>query len=641
VKSSSKSILFLLLTSTLALAQSSEPEPDLCGEKVAQVKAEGKVNVTCSTQNQTTGQTAKSQTWFGKALTADFQPFITHGVTAKVSEIRSNATDERVYETALQKYYGVRNVKYYGTVQQPGSDESGATLLQKFATATDTSDSEVSRYVQTTLTAENQYHPTSGASGKCMVWSAWSLDPEVKEMMATVNDGIVCSGVPFTRGELKELITTVYPDPFKNGNIKALNLKGFYDPKHASMDDPARSMTRTPIDIEDANLAMAKLGNFGAGSGFTPGTLVAMAADAKNHHQTLMMDLDPGTMDVWNQPIEAIVDVQFQEPNSSGGAAGVELDSYLSSKDLTAPTSEPGISFYNSIRGAEADIQSGSLMGDHRVSSYLQKLRNQVGEPGNYSGQMTLMEQVTELKRLQARVVTGGSLVASQKNIFKHRIFIQYGKEGQFAANGEVPSQTRQLDYVSVNGRTSWSPPTRKLSAICSDGQVGNRVIAPKDYGLVDNDLAYECRQFAANHVDRDLAIGAFPPKTIDVYTNPGGDARFGPDNAKRQAYNRLRDMILSCNGPNRNGFHTAAVFMDHLKNAISTNALSTRASDPNSVQALKREYDGVKDFLDDASLPANQNFVKSTIIDAANSAGGDPTRFQNLKSLYDSLFTP
>jgi hypothetical protein len=621
-------IFGLILLAPAVFAQSSD-EQNLCPEKSAQVQAEGKTLIPQCTQ-----------TWFGKALTADFQPVITHGPTAPVSSIKSNVDGTPFYQNALEKFYGLRNLQYFATaptkmyLQGKSTPETGATLLEKFAAATKPIDSAVSEYASTTLTDKNQYKGLSEASGVCMIWSAWSLDPEVQAMMKTVKDGILCSGVPFTKAELKELITTVYPDPYANHNLDRRDLKGYYDPKNAPVDASVKSYTAIPADIEDANLAISKLGTFGEGSGFTPDGLVSMAAAAKAKGQSLIIDLDPGTLDVWNQPVEALVDVPYLD-NSMTAA---DLNAYLKADDLSAST-QVGVDVRNQIKLAEANLGYQALHGDQSVSRYLRDLEA-TAEGGTYPSRMALVDQVNELKRIQGRLVQAKYLAVAQNHVVKHRIFMQYGKEGRFAENNDnEPSVTRELDYVSVNGRAGWQPPTRKLSAVCTDGNVGKRVLADRDYGLVDNDLNRECGKFARDHLDHEVATGAFPPKTMNIYLNPHGDARFGAgEGQKRQAYNRLRDMILHCDDGRQGSFHGAALFMDSLKNAVATNSFT-----PASIANLKAQYANVKDFLDDeynadGSVNPN-NFVKNTIIEAAQSSGGDPNRFYNLKTLYYSLF--
>jgi hypothetical protein len=592
---------------------------------------------------------------YGVALRADFQPRITGAPTDKVTQVKLDHPGfpddgSPIYAKALEEYYGARGMNLLATCGQVAGGkcvaspdgEQGISLFAKLSTAIQSeypNDPDLLQYIQGDLTANSLPLPATGPgairadTGSCLIWSAWSMDPEVKAMLAKVGDGIFCGGIPFTQGELKELITTTYPDPMANIETKSLDTTTYNNGANETIK-------------EQANLVLAKLGAFGNNGDFTPGQLVAKAADSKSKGDRLIMDLDPGNNQIWNQPIEAILDVEYLDPKVDAHG----LQSYLTSQDLGPANSV----LVNEIARAEADLKSLALQGIvNDQSGSLIQLRNQMIHEGygmKPVGQETLSEQVVELKALQQALIDNHELAPLANQITKHRIFIKYAKEANFAQNHaeKLPSEVRALDYVSVNGRASWSPPTEDLSSACASGDLGTRV-AKAGFGLVEGNVLNECDNLKAGRIkDHPIATGAFPPKAMKVFHQDKASQDAANSHTEKQnLYNHLRDMILNCDkGPDgAPTFDTAAKFLNDFDRTVMTNEIT-----PADQARLKAEYTKAVDFLDpvrgndqtrgqDAD-PTHPSIQDDLAVHLQN-LGANPNQIKGLNPLYASLFSP
>ena len=563
----------------------------LCKEKSALMTRAGKKVENCKAS------------YFGSALTADYQPKNVGALTQKNSVKKSKSSP----------YYVLKNYSIPSRENRESlfSDQyESLSLLDKFAEEVRISvpeDTGLYQYIARSLKdANSKISSAEDFVGSCHIWAAWSLDPEVQEMMSKIKDGLFCKGIPFTRGELKELITAVYPNPVEDFTNQ--DLKGYYDPNKGG---PNYSIPSK--DVEDANLALVGLGDFGAGSGeFRPENIVQMAIEANKNGNRLIMDLNPGTREIWNQPIEAVVDVSFTDATLEY----YNRNQYLNAGDLSFNTNE-GEEILKLIANAEADLKAKALEGNSRVSDCLLDLKKAVGITVSSRSRdkfQPLTDQVDELKAIQRKLLQRKILSFDREKtrVVKHRLFIQYATEGSFAQDDEEPARTRRLDYVTVgNGETKssrsfWAPPTRRLTQVCDNyGKLEenslllSRRVNGRDYRFVasSEDLKKECKDLKAGDKGRKIVVGAFPPKVFKIFNLKTGNKRFKSKNydyQKRMAYEHLKEMIKRCEKDGKPDFHNAALFVQHLKNFISTNS----GTDSESVRKLAEEYQKNKDFL-------------------------------------------
>ena len=612
---------------------------------------------------------------YGQAIRSDFQSRLTGAPTVKVTQVKRSHPGfsdhgEEMYAKALQEYYGVRGMSLYanciraadsngnptGPCVVGNSDERGIPLFCKLSTAlkaTYPQDPDLQTYISGDPNIPHSTGPLYEAnkpksiqelggaadSGSCEVWSAWSMDPAVRDMLAQVGDGILCGGMPFTKGELQELITTTYPDPQKSTTTYNLTKKG---PNDTGYNDGANEAS-----MEEANVTLSKLGAFGNNGDFTPGNIIAKARSLPKGDR-LIMDLNPGNREVWNQPIEAILDVEYLDGNMSAH----DLQSYLTSKDLGPPNS----TLVSDIAGAEANLKEMALQGvvngtpPDGQSASLAALRTQMIHEGygmKSVGQETLSQQLAELKALQQALVDNHELTPVANQVTKHRLFIKYAPESTFAQNHseKIKSEVRALDYVTVNGRDSWSPPTEMLSEACgsagSGGNLADRLDKP-GFGLVeDNILTKGCSELASGAVkDHPIATGKFPPKALKVFDQSKADAAAALDHGEKQKlFNHLHDMILSCAKPNgAPSFNTAADFLNDFDRTVMTNEISDA-----DIARLKQEYLNAANFLDpnrakdsDPTQPSIQDDLGARM----QALGANPNQVAGLNQLYNSLFS-
>ena len=619
---------------------------------------------------------SQKMTNFGNAIPATFNPKRTGALTQKVDQIFSNdGLKTPVYLNEQEKAYGIKSVKFLSEWKDPNDTTPGrgVSLLGKYASVVKNSGGSESLLAYATATKEqdpqgllamNDMSPDetmNKAQGNCQIWSAWSMDPEVRKIFSMVKEGIFCNGYPFSKGELAELMNAVYPDPTKNLKTDKLKSVGYYDPKK----NPANPTYDTGTGIEDANLALAMLGEFGkppVASGQmaapetysdNPSKFIEMAQAAKAQGKTMMMDLDPGSIDIWNQPIECVIDVSYQDPSSVGERA----EDFLTSQSLAASpnvSGAEGAALLQKLAVAEAQLKYQALRGDRNVAPEIAAILQANHQPSSY--RMPIVAQVQALKDYKLALIRSQKLVPTEASVVRHKLIMQYGSESKFAEriDSSKNSKSRTLDYVTVNGHSSWRPPSRKLSEVCSDANTQNRVInqaadrIDRDgnrtqgdpYGLVDYGddahMSATCDQLIAGKIpDREFVTGAFPPKNLQVYTsfekNQDGsttDVRFGAQDAKkREAYDFLKNMILKCDETHGANFHAASVFVDRFQKKCMTNQLSEQ-----DVTDLAADYKRLNSVLD---APAElQDGINRVISDH----GGNPANVVNLSTFIQRI---
>jgi hypothetical protein len=587
---------------------------------------------------------ACSEVNFGKAVTESYLPKYMGPLTSPVSEVTyGDHNDYKEYADQLKPFFGLANVKDLAT-KDMGNGQSGETLLNKFASLVQTDintnpdpvqaakDQQVYSDIENFFKARYQKESDDTKSnGFCPNFSAAALDPEVQNLFSGIDDGIFCEGLPFTKGELKELMVAVYPAPREGDTLTVSSLKGY---TNKFKDDSLSKNPNEDASVEDANLALVKLGSFAeaASGGYQPDDLMKMAVASgkdKNGFSRLIMDINPG-LQVWNQPIEVMIDVPYADHYPDQEAQVKDYSDHLQSSDLTAATAQ-GQAELAKLAWSEAKLKELALRGQGedwikmtQVTATFCELKKEVlGANQVCLPNQLLVNQVEDLKSVQMKLITSGAATAKLSSFVKHRIFIQYGNESLFAANADQASKLQVLDYVSVNGRSSWEVPMKKLSDVCASQSLGTRAEAN---GLVDHsidDLNKSCAKLQKDHRNITVAVGAFPPKDMKVYHVPAAtagnpDPRFSSSNEdqkKKQVYDFLKQKILTCD-PNKT-FHLAAQFMDQLKNVVRTNAPTKE-----QIAALAYNYNALNGFL-------NKKDVEDEISDVIHQAVSDPALAQ------------
>jgi hypothetical protein len=588
----SLSLMFLSALSTSASA-------DLCDVKREELKLQGITVISCEKVD-----------FEKKAISSDYQSKQTEPVAVYPSAVREDlGQGKKGKYLYVNEAPGIKNSKYFNPITSSNAPEGAApqqgfSLLSKFTTSLSTQfpeDQELLKWMNDPNGILKEVMPNSGASamvGRCEAWSAWSLDPEIRKVLGRMSHGVLCGElIPYTRGELKELITLLYPAPELSSRKYLGSIftnSGFY----------------TPHEVEDANLALSKLGELAGGSEFTPDQVLLMASEAKKKGQNLILDIDPGR-EIWNQPVESVVDLTFIDPLHPSSAK------FLSS-DFKSRGSE-GDAFLADLNSAESELKSMALLGKNYVPLSLCKAREDLGLSCD-TAPSRLSEKVNYLDVLKKTASDRGFIESAPTGMIRHQLFIQYGVESAFAVSEDLPSKTRVLEYSEVGARKVWSPAVRRLSEVC-----GSQGFMREDHNsaLAGLDLNEDCQKFKTKEIsDREVMTGALPPKKIECYT---ATPQFGSDKdsqMKKKAYAHLMEMMKSCDV-----YDSGVAFLGHLNVALSKNSLNA-----DDIKQLAAEYQGVSKLLD-------EKFVREEIQSTLGNAGDPQAHVDGLSRLYEALF--
>jgi hypothetical protein len=542
---------------------------DPCSDKTAELERAGIRVLSCS------------QVDFGiKAISGDYQKFQTQPAGVAPTKIRElNADGSPGAFVHVNEAPGIKNSTYFNPVVSKDVTPvtEGASLIQKYTTAVNYRYPEDADLVAWMSDPEGMLKnlvpepEASAMSGRCLNWSAWSLDPEVQRSLNSMSRGILCNElIPFTRGELKELLTVLYPSPAFS---QRKTLRQIYS-----------HPIRYPTEVEDANLTLAKLGELGGGTDFTPDLVLKMASEAKSLGRNMIIDIDPGR-EIWNQPVEWVVDVTFEDPST--------VPTALETSSEFVGAAPEGATLLQRLRGLELELASIAQMDVPRPLSGLCPLRTSLGLTCS-QGRQSLSAQADALNEIRVAAVKKGWVKAGQHGRIRHKLFISYGVEGPFGKSEDLPGAVRELEYLEVGPKKVWSPASAPLSQVCGKGfsrEDRNSVLARFDLDL-------ECDRFKKGEIsDRKIITGALPPKKFETYVAKANFQNEPDGEFKKRAYERLLDMMRQCEV-----FDDAAAFLDQLNSALADNAL-----EDHEIGALSVRYHEVSRFLD-------SNFLRSEL---------------------------
>ena len=541
--------LLFLISSVGAQSTSS----DLCAQKKKQY---GKNFVSCQEVD-----------WGVTPISADYQPTNASPMTAAPSQVNGYQND----------YPGIKNTRHYSEYgfydQHP--ELKGLSLASKFHSAvaadpkTRAEDPSLIQWLATDWYYGMQ--PSSDASawqGKCATWSAWSMDPEIQRLFSSIRDGILCSGIPFSKGELKEVVTALYPEPVLDRN----SFNRFY----------FGYIGVNPDELEDANVALSKLGMFGQGD-LEPADVLALAQNTKQKGKNMMMDRDPG-FETWNQPIKKITDIAYLDDH-------VHLWEVLTSAEFTTSAGKPEqLKLLSDLAGVESELTQNLLKGNGIGKDRLCALRKEVGENcEDLSAFLTMSAQVDVVNQVKKIAYEKNMIqVKRDLSLVSHEMMIEYGIENSFASNAPDKMIAQSYTYIAVNGRSQWSPQVNRLSEICASPTLAEgRNSTSLTRGF---DLKQKCAQgkpidpSLANH---DYFTGAVPPQGFKSFTPK---PQFSADQAQQQkAYRKFLEFMATCDH-----FDQGVDFLKHLDEVALNNVITVQEA-----EALAKEYVNVKKLLD------------------------------------------
>jgi hypothetical protein len=559
-------VLFFLVLGTLI---ASSAFAGLCESQSKDASTSGRTVLSCNEVD------------FGvRAISADYQKRQTEPVSIFPDRVRSREWNgsKRVTFAYINEIPGIRNSLRYNPIVSPETEPSelksrGHSLLYKFNLAL-LRDKDLSRDREMMNWLRDpdygllfELTPDPHAlqwEGRCDLWAAWSIDPEVRRVLDQHGEAALCHDVPFTRGELKELVSVLYS---RSEIEKRLKLKGFFGGAPGVYGASA----------EDANLALIKLGDFGRGSDFTPEGLAELGSKARAEGKNLIFDIDPGE-EVWNQPIEALADITYLD---SSGAPSVEpaMIHYASTEIDTLGVREKLVAL-------EAALLGKARMGRQVTVPELCVAAESLAAPC-LKHPLWLSEQVDMLRSYQRIAVDRGILRYSGALVERHALVVQYGVEGAFARTQDEPSRVKVLEYTRIGAEAFWSPRAVRLSEWCGSASNPEDLRREERNSLISgNDRNEMCSRFRADpSKDRNLILGALPPGKVEYF-------RASPllsENVRSRAYRMLRGLIEQCQSVD-----SAARFVKDFESTLSRAGVSSTR-----VEFLRNRYLQEKGFLE------------------------------------------
>jgi len=522
--------------------------------------------------------------WNVKPLSADYQQSSLDPMTELPGQIKNKVTGETYHDD----YPYIRNMEYYFNY-----NGEGVSVATKFVHAlanqekrdqdsSGTAKAITDWYYQRQQKAMDKSNAGTLADweGKCGPWSGWNPNAELQAIFDTMKDGVICDGVPFSKGELKEIVTSLYPEPQP---IKRKAMTEFYQ----------GYLGQKPENRADANMALSKLGLLGGGD-LAPADYQAFAEKAKSQGRNLMMDRDPGN-EVWQQPIVRMADVAY------GGPSPVS-DEMISTADLTVnrdgKASGEATAVLILLQSLEKNF-AASLVRQNGVSNGqlcgVRRLLHQ--DCDDLKGTLSLTEQVEQFQALKKEALRQNLIQAKNKDLvqIKHQLVIEYVDENGFAS--AKPDHTRLLraDYVAfyeknANGSagelvsSQWTPKTGLLSKSCHDGHFDGTI---NSLTGSQKELDQACAALKNGGKDFAVFTGDLPPGMIQSfvakpYFSPGHET-------EAKAYQAFLDHIATC--PKFDG---AADFFRTFQAALQDNVISNQEANE-----LKTAYPKVKEMVD------------------------------------------
>jgi len=549
-------LLYALLLMVSAQAASTS---ELCIQKKKQY---GKDFISCSEVD-----------WGVKPISADYQPSNFAPMTAPPSQVNGYKND----------FPGIKNTRFY-------HDQNDLPLASKFLSAVNANskgapeDQSLVKWLSKDW--YNGLQPKTSAAGwegKCATWSAWSLDPELQKLFSGMRDGILCNGVPFTKGELKEIVTSLYPEP----SVDRKNFDKFY----------SGYLGANPDEVEDANVALSKLGMLGQGD-LGPADVLQLAQSAKQSGKNMMMDRDPGS-ETWNQPIQKITDVAYSDES-------VNVWETLTSAEFTSSAGKPEqLKFLADLASVESELTQSLLKANPISQDQLCSLRKSLNEKcDDLTVKLSMSAQVDVINRLKESAYQK-KVIQTKKDvsIVKHEMLVEYGVENSFASNAPDQSFVQSYQYSSVNSvnpdgsdgaviRSQWSPPVHHLSEICSSPSLvegRNKTVLTRGFDL--NQKCSNGKPVNAALSGREYFTGAVPPHGFKTFSaKPGFSVA---QTEQQKAYNKLLEFMSTCEK-----FDQGVDFLKNLDQSALNNVISSEESD-----RLAKDYANVKKLLDSSYL--------------------------------------
>ncbi len=205
--------------------------------------------------------------------------------------------------------------------------------------------------------------------GHCHQWSATSLHPEIASLLSGTQ-GILCGGIVLTLGEIKELMTALFPEP---NSLKHLASGENFNPRNPverqlrlTVDDfLGTSIHANPIDI-DRNIREGIRLGYGA------------IVDKSSSEE------------VWNQPVYEI-ETHRRELDLT------DPDAQLSATQAEALFQKIPASLFEAETASERELLDHLVLLQNKIESWVHKVRRRPQNAQNFLSD--ILPELTELER--------------------------------------------------------------------------------------------------------------------------------------------------------------------------------------------------------------------------------------------------
>jgi|GEM_PF-2715101 len=521
--------------------------------------------------------------WSVKPISSDYQQTSLDPITSLSGQIKNQDTGETVYR---DDYPYVRNMEYYFNYQG-----KGVSVATKFVAALSRQEQKDGDSSGTATATANWYHQRQETAlakskagtladweGKCGPWSGWNPNPELQSIFDSIKYGVICEGIPFSRGELKEIVTSLYPEPLPIERKSAIQFYRGY-------------LGQTVKNRADANVALSKLGLLGGGD-LAPADYLAFAEKAKKAGMNLMLDRDPGTQ-VWQQPVVRMADVAYGGPSPLSPEMTSTADLEFRKDGDTS-----GAAVLILLRLLEKDFAVNLVRQNGVPNSRLCSIRKLLHQNcDDLNASLSLSEQVDQFQALKQEALRQKLVQVKEGGMvqIKHQLVIEYAEENPYASAQPDHTSTLKVDYVAIQRKNSdgsagelvrsqWAPKTSLLSEACHDGHFKGSISS-----LTGSQKEFDRACAALKNGEKDFAVftGDLPPGMIQSfkakpYFPPGHET-------EAKAYQAFLDHIATC--PK---FDDAVDFFTAFQSALLDNVISDREADE-----LKASYPKVKEMID------------------------------------------
>ncbi len=490
--------------------------------------------------------------WVTKPFGASYQQKNSDPMTATVKEIAKQNSDSSLDYVYRDSYtpnlLAIKNAKenLNGDFDGPGKpghpqNQGLAWKVERAYSATYGSDNEIYKYFEDEWVPGMQPNSNSpGWAGSCPIYAMASMEPSLIQLLKDTKAGMMCSGIPFTDGELAEIFVSLYPEP-------TLEKDGF-DLAHSDIESAKLNQTRSHHEVidqdinptpeqqdqvEDANLALAEAGMLG-NSMYNPSDFIVAAQQAQSTGENLFMDREPGVVDGsakeqnWNQPIKQVVDLSY-----------TDKDNDILTTELSRITDFQGSGeIYDNLFAVDfgGALNSMLKMKSIDVSSMNDACKGlQAKNPSlhcdDVDHQTPLALQMEKYNQLKVEAVKQGVMKLDGKlKVVHHELIVDFGVEKDFASNDKDKMMRNTLKYVTFNSvdaqgnigevkRSQWLPDSKKLSDICSHRD--QDPLADRRSSMITPtlNLDQKCQDLKNGKIrDQLYATSPMPPKRVNHF---------------------------------------------------------------------------------------------------------------------------